>query len=91
MLRAPATDPNLWTEITNHYHIVRIPSYPGGCCANNVDTPGYMMNYGTGRVLTAEMRQHMARLWAFDTGDLRWYGGYRNTYCATGRSATREP
>jgi len=40
-----------------------------------VDTPGYMMNYGLGAVLTAEMRQHIREaLGPFDTGDPRWYG-----------------
>jgi Zn-dependent M32 family carboxypeptidase len=39
------------------------------------DLPGYMVNYGFGAVLTAEMRKHIsATLGAFDTGDPRWYG-----------------
>jgi Zn-dependent M32 family carboxypeptidase len=39
------------------------------------DLPGYMVNYGLGAILTAEMRQHISEgLGAFDTGDSRWYG-----------------
>jgi len=78
MLRAPATDPNLlWTEITNHYfHIVPHPELSWWVLREQlVDTPGYMMNYGLGAVLTAEMRQHIREaLGPFDTGDPRWYG-----------------
>jgi hypothetical protein len=78
MLRAPGTDPNLlWTEITNHYfHIVPHPELSWWVLREQlVDTPGYMMNYGLGAVLTAEMRQHIREaLGPFDTGDPRWYG-----------------
>jgi hypothetical protein len=78
MLRAPATDPNLlWTEITNHYfHIVPHPELSWWVLREQlVDTPGYMMNYGLGAVLTAEMRQHIREaLGPFDAGDPRWYG-----------------
>ena len=39
------------------------------------DLPGYMVNYGFGAILTAEMRQQISRvLGPFDTGDRRWYG-----------------
>lgn len=78
MLRAPATDPNaLWTEITNHYF--RIVPHPElswwALRVQLVDTPGYMVNYGFGAVLTADMRQHIREaLGPFDTGDPRWYG-----------------
>jgi hypothetical protein len=78
MLRAPASDPNiLWTEITNRYfHIVPHPELSWWVLREQlVDTPGYMMNYGLGAVLTAEMRQHIREaLGPFDTGDSRWYG-----------------
>lgn len=78
MFRAPLTDPNtLWTEITSRYlHIV--PHSELSWWAVRVqlaDLPGYMVNYGFGAVLTAEMRKHIsATLGAFDTGDPRWYG-----------------
>jgi hypothetical protein len=77
MLRAPGTDPNaLWSEITNHYlHIVPHPELSWWVLREQlVDTPGYMVNYGLGAVLTAEMRQHIREaLGPFDTGDPRWY------------------
>ena len=77
MLRAPATDPNvLWTEITNHYlHIVPHPELSWWALRVQLaDAPGYMVNYGLGAVLTAEMRQHIREsLGPFDTGDPRWY------------------
>jgi hypothetical protein len=77
MLRAPATDPNaLWTEITNHYlHIAPHPELSWWALREQlVDTPGYMVNYGLGAVLTADMRQHIREaLGSFDTGNPRWY------------------
>jgi Zn-dependent M32 family carboxypeptidase len=39
-----------------------------------VDLPGYMVNYGLGAVVTADIRQRVrARIGAFDTGNRRWY------------------
>jgi Zn-dependent M32 family carboxypeptidase len=36
--------------------------------------PGYMINYGLGSVVTADIRQHIRdALGPFDTGNLRWY------------------
>jgi len=78
MLRAPATDPNvLWTEITNHYlHITPHPELSWWALRVQLaDAPGYMVNYGLGAVLTADMRQRIREeLGPFDTGDPRWYG-----------------
>jgi hypothetical protein len=78
MLRAPGTDPNvLWTEITNHYlHIIPHPELSWWALRVQLaDAPGYMVNYGFGAVLTAEMRQHIREaLGPFETGDPRWYG-----------------
>ena len=78
MFRAPSTDPNaLWTEITSRYlHIVPHPELSWWAMRVQLaDIPGYMVNYGLGAVLTAEMRQHISKaLGAFDTGDSRWYG-----------------
>jgi len=78
MFRAPLTDPNaLWTEITSRYlHIVPHPELSWWAVRVQLaDLPGYMVNYGLGAVLTAEMRQHISEaLGAFDTGNPRWYG-----------------
>jgi hypothetical protein len=78
MLRDPGIDPNtLWTEITSRYlHIVPHPELSWWAVrVQLVDLPGYMVNYGFGAILTAEMRQHIFdALGPFDTGDLRWYG-----------------
>ena len=39
------------------------------------DLLGYMVNYGLGAILTAEMRQHISEaLGDFDTGSPLWYG-----------------
>jgi hypothetical protein len=77
MFRAPLTDPNaLWTEITSRYlHIVPHPELSWWAVRVQLaDLPGYMVNYGLGAILTAEMRQHISEaLGAFDTGDSRWY------------------
>ncbi|MGH9503284.1 MAG: hypothetical protein ACRD20_10585 [Terriglobales bacterium] len=78
MLRDPSTDPNLlWSEITSHYlHIIPHPELSWWALrVQLVDSPGYMVNYGLGAVLTADMRQHIREaLGPFDTGDPRWYG-----------------
>jgi hypothetical protein len=78
MFRAPHTDPNaLWTEITSRYlHIAPHPELSWWAVRVQLaDLPGYMVNYGLGAILTAEMRQHISEgLGAFDTGDSRWYG-----------------
>jgi hypothetical protein len=78
MFRAPHTDPNaLWTQITSRYlHIVPHPELSWWAVRVQLaDLPGYMVNYGLGAILTAEMRQHIAEaLGAFDAGDPRWYG-----------------
>jgi hypothetical protein len=78
MFRAPLTDPNaLWTEITSRYlHIVPHPELSWWAVRVQLaDLPGYMVNYGLGAILTAEMRQHISEArGAFDTGDSRWYG-----------------
>jgi Zn-dependent M32 family carboxypeptidase len=40
-----------------------------------VHKPGYMVNYGLGAVITADIRQRIAQqLGPFATGDPRWYG-----------------
>ena len=78
MFRAPLTDPNaLWTEITSRYlHIVPHPELSWWAVRVQLaDLPGYMVNYGLGAILTAEIRQHISQaLGTFDTGDSRWYG-----------------
>jgi hypothetical protein len=78
MFHAPTSDPNaLWTEITSHYlHIVPHPEFSWWAVRVQLaDVPGYMVNYGLGAILTAEMRGHISEtLGMFDTGDSRWYG-----------------
>jgi hypothetical protein len=78
MLRAPATDPNaLWTDITNHYlHITPHPELSWWALRVQLaDAPGYMVNYGFGAVLTADMRLRIREtLGPFDTGNPLWYG-----------------
>jgi hypothetical protein len=78
MFRAPTTDPNaLWTEITSHYlRIVPHPEFSWWAVRVQLaDLPGYMVNYGFGAILTAEMRAHIIEaLGPFDTGNARWYG-----------------
>jgi hypothetical protein len=77
MLRDPASDPNaVWTAITSRYlHIVAHPEIPWWAArVQLVGSPGYMVNYGLGAVLTADLREHIAvRLGPFETGNSRWY------------------
>ncbi len=77
MLRDPASDPNLvWTDITRRYlHIVPHPEYSWWALRVQLaDLPGYMVNYGLGAVLTAELRQKLrGEVGLFETGNKRWY------------------
>ncbi len=77
MLRDPAQDPNaLWTDITREY--LHIKPHPGQSWflerVQLATEPGYMVNYGLGAVLTAEMRKAIAgAIGPFDAGNPRWY------------------
>jgi len=77
MLRAPAADPNaVWTEITSTYLNVR--PHPElswwALRVQLVDVPGYMINYGLGAILTADIRaQTRSAIGEFSAGNPRWY------------------
>jgi hypothetical protein len=78
MLEHRASDPNLlWTDITAGYlNIVPHPELSWWALrVQLVRWPGYMINYGLGAVVTADIRQRMREaIGQFDTGNLRWYG-----------------
>jgi hypothetical protein len=78
ILRDPAADPNvLWTDITARYlNIVAHPELSWWAMrVQLVRWPGYMINYGLGAVLTADIRQRISEaIGPFDTGNARWYG-----------------
>jgi hypothetical protein len=64
MLRHPDADPNqLWTDITQRYlHVRAHPEFSWWAMrVQLVDVPGYMVNYGLGSVITAELRQRIAQ------------------------------
>jgi hypothetical protein len=77
MLRDPAGDPNaVWTDITQQY--LRVKPHPElawwAVRVQLVDSPGYMVNYGLGAVLTADLRRHIVdRIGPFTTGNARWF------------------
>lgn len=77
MLRDPGTDPNaLWTSITHEYlRIVPHPEVPWWAMRVQLaGNPGYMVNYGLGAVLTAEMRAAtQAAIGPFDADNPQWY------------------
>jgi hypothetical protein len=77
MLRDPAQDPNaLWTDITREYlHIKPHPEVAWWAVrVQLVSRPGYMVNYGLGSVLTAEMRKATAdAIGPFDAGNPKWH------------------
>ena len=77
MLRAPTQDPNaVWTEITSKYlHVKPHPELSWWLVrVQLVHLPGYMVNYGLGAVVTADLRQRIAtQLGPFATGDSRWF------------------
>jgi hypothetical protein len=90
MLREPAQDPNaLWTEITQRYlNVIPHPELPWWLVrVQLVDAPGYMVNYGLGAVVTADLRQHIAsRLGPFDAGDARWFAWLSDNLLSTGQA-----
>ena len=76
LLRDPTLDPNaLWTDITREY--LRIKPHPEvawWAVRVQLAGPGYMVNYGLGSVLTAEMRRATAAaIGPFDAGNPRWH------------------
>ena len=77
MLHDPALDPNaVWTDITHEYlRVVPHPEIPWWAMRVQLaGNPGYMVNYGLGALLTAEMRASTAAaIGPFDTGNPRWY------------------
>jgi hypothetical protein len=77
MLRRPDADPNVvWSDITSHYlHIVRHPELSWWCQRVQLVTdPGFMINYGLGAVITADIRQHTRRsIGAFATGNAAYF------------------
>jgi hypothetical protein len=77
MLRDPASDPNLvWSDITSRYlHIVPHPEVPWWAMRVQLASdPGYMVNYGLGALLTAEIRAAtVAAIGPIDAGNEAWY------------------
>jgi hypothetical protein len=77
MLQDPNADPNVvWTDITARYfNIVPHPELSWWALrVQLVRWPGYMINYGLGAVLTADIRQRTAQaIGSFDTGNPHWY------------------
>ena len=77
MLKDSQADPNvLWTDITHRYmHVVPHPELAWWAVrVQLVDKPGYMVNYGLGAVITADIRQRIdEQLGPFQSGDARWY------------------
>ncbi len=77
LLRDPALDPNaVWTDITHEYlRVVPHPELPWWAMRVQLaGNPGYIVNYGLGALLTAEMRARTAQaIGPFDTGNPRWY------------------
>lgn len=76
LLRDPTLDPNaLWTDITREY--LRIKPHPElawWAVRVQLSGPGYMINYGLGSVLTAEMRRATAdAIGPFDAGNPKWH------------------
>ena len=78
ILRNPEADPNaVWTDITSRYlRIVPHAEVPWWAMRVQLaGNPGYMVNYGLGAVLTAEIRARTVEaIGAFDAGNPRWYG-----------------
>jgi hypothetical protein len=78
MLRNPQGDPNAtWSAIASRYlHVVPHPELAWWAVrVQLVDSPGYMVNYGLGAVVTADLRQRIReQIGQFEAGNPRWYG-----------------
>jgi hypothetical protein len=90
MLREPAQDPNaVWTEITHRYlNVIPHPELSWWLVrVQLVHLPGYMVNYGLGAVVTADIRQRIAtQLGPFDTGDERWFAWLSQNLLSSGQT-----
>ena len=90
MLREPAQDPNAaWTEITHRYlNVIPHPELSWWLVrVQLVHLPGYMVNYGLGAVVTADIRQRIAtQLGPFDTGDERWFAWLSQNLLSSGQT-----
>ena len=90
MLREPTQDPNVaWTEITSRYlNVIPHPELSWWLVrVQLVDSPGYMVNYGLGSVVTADIRQRTAsQLGRFDTGDERWFSWLSQHLLSSGQT-----
>lgn len=88
MLAQPASDPNaVWTDITHRYlNIAPHPELPWWCLrVQLVESPGYMVNYGVGAFVTADLRAHItARTGSFTTGNDRWFDALASELLYTG-------
>jgi hypothetical protein len=77
MLRDPAADPNAeWSAITHRFlNVVPHPEWSWWALrVQLVDVPGYLINYGLGAVLTADLRGRVRdAIGPFDAGNPRWY------------------
>lgn len=89
MLHHPELDPNaVWTQITSHYlHIVPHPELSWWAIrVQLVANPGYMVNYGVGAVVTADIRRHTQdSIGAFNSGNPRWYSWLSENLLGSGR------
>jgi hypothetical protein len=90
MLRAPTQDPNaVWTGITSRYlHVIPHPELSWWAVrVQLVNSPGYMVNYGLGAVVTADLRQRIAtQLGPFETGDERWFSWLSQNLLSSGQT-----
>ncbi|HET9449089.1 MAG TPA: M3 family metallopeptidase [Steroidobacteraceae bacterium] len=88
MLRAPTQDPNaVWTDITSRYlNVIPHPELSWWLVrVQLVNSPGYMVNYGLGAVVTADIRQRIAtQLGPFDTGNERWFSWLSQNLLSSG-------
>jgi hypothetical protein len=77
MARTPSSDPNVvWTQITNRYlHIAPHPDISWWAVRGQlVDDPGYMITYGLGAFVTADLRARIrTAIGEFDAGNGAWY------------------
>jgi hypothetical protein len=94
MRREPTADPNrIWTELTSRYlHVVPHPELSWWATRGQlVESPGYMMNYGAGAIVVADLRQRArASRGPFASGDPAWYAWLSERLYRFGRERPSE-
>ncbi len=90
MFQAPDQDPNrVWSEITHRYLAIQPhPEWSWWAMRGQlIDSPGYMLNYALGAMVTAGLRSRIREVrGSWTEGDAGWYPWVRDRLFGPGKS-----